>query len=169
MVGQRHDVWLLAGGFSGGTFNRECAVPAGKELFLPIFNSFGIDTPGICGQAGSLSVAELRSGAAGVVDSATIVSVTLDGAPVKNVPRVQSTVFEISLPEVNVFDAPCESFGDVRAGVYSPAVADGYYVRLKPLPAGQHTLKFRTELFESGGSIPQDITYTLNVTPVILK
>ena len=41
-------------------------------------------------------------------------------------------------------------------------MALGYYVFLPPLPAGQHTIRFRGAVPCSGG-FTQDITYTLTV------
>src|SRR5688572_13524708 len=61
MVGQRGDLWFLAGGLFGGTFTRTCAVPEGVTLFFPAVNSVQFDTPGVCGQTGSFSVETLRS------------------------------------------------------------------------------------------------------------
>jgi hypothetical protein len=106
-------------------------------------------------------------------------SVTLDLPPprgrprefresLKNLRRIQSQVFEVALPEDNVFDAPCTGagLGNVPAGIYSPAVDDGFYVRLNPLEIGDHTLHFHAEGLD--GSI-QDVMYNLTVVPVLLK
>lgn len=55
-------------------------------------------------------------------------------------------------------------------GTVFPAVADGYYLMLRPLPAGQHIIKFGGVFF--GG--PLDVTYQVSVTstrsiePVVL-
>lgn len=85
---------------------------------------------------------------------------TLDGKPLR-MQRVQSVVFEISLPKDNIYDtvfgwSPCPQ------GVYSPAVDDGYYVLLLPLKKGSHTLTFHADDF-------LDVTYNLIVVPVKLK
>lgn len=45
-----------------------------------------------------------------------------------------SSLFNITIPEVNRFE--------VDPGVY-PAVVDGYYLMLNPLPLGEHTLKYK--------------------------
>ena len=66
--------------------------------------------------------------------------------------RMQSPAFFVDLPEDNVFGIP--------AGEYGPAAADGYYIRLAPLSAGKHTIKF-------GATKPNgakfDIVYHLTV------
>jgi hypothetical protein len=53
----------------------------------------------------------------------------------------------------------------VPAGVYSPSVDDGYYVLLKPLSVGNHTLHIHAE--STGFTL--DVTYDLTVVPVQLK
>ena len=106
--------------------------------------------------------------AADQIAGATNLSVTLDGKPIKNLqPPVQSTVFAVALPEDNVFDAPCGSIGNVPAGVYSPGVADGYYVLLDPLSTGKHILRFSAQIPRQ--HFAEDVTYNLTIVPVVLK
>jgi hypothetical protein len=121
----------------------------------------------VCGQLESLSVEQLRAISAGAVDAAPNLSVQLDGVPIKKVRRVKSKVFAVALPEDNVFDALCGS-NNVPAGIYSPAVDDGFYVLLDKLSAGKHTLKFSSERFE-GQAGPKNVTYYLTVVPVSTK
>jgi hypothetical protein len=77
--------------------------------------------------------------------------------------------FSVSVTGNNLFDPvvtmppKVRSVKSLHAGVYSPSVADGYYLLLAPLPRGPHTIKFGgTALF---GNVPfsQDITYNLFV------
>jgi hypothetical protein len=169
MVGQRGSVWFLAGVFIGGAGmpTRICSVPEGKALYFPVINSVQINVPNVCGQGpNNFSVRELRSMAAPIIDGATNLSVTVDNA-IKNLRRVKSEVFEVALPEENVFDSLCGGPGSVPAGVYSPAVDDGFYVLLKPLPVGHHTLHIHAESLAF--SVIQDVTYNLTVVKVLLK
>jgi hypothetical protein len=92
--------------------------------------------------------------------------VTVDGVRIKKLTRVQSEVFAVALPKDNVFISPCSPL-PVPANVYSPAVDDGFYVLLDPLPVGPHTLRFHAE--SPAGLLQQDITYNLTVVPVSLK
>src|SRR5712691_8580513 len=134
MVGQRGATLFLASVFTGGTVTRTCSIPQGTMLFFPVINNVNINSPNVCGQdANNISVAKLRAQIAPFIDGATALSVTLDGNSVANVQRVKSTVFEVALPRDNVFNKPCARFGGVPAGIYSPAVADGFYVDLPPL------------------------------------
>ena len=168
MVGQRGSVWFLAGIFGGGTTTRTCAVPEGKVLFFPVINSVNIDTPNVCGQGPDrIPVEDLRAASAAFIDGAANLFVEVDGEPMGNLHRVQSKVFEVALPEDNVFDDPCATLGGVRAGIYSPAVDEGFYVRLKPLGVGNHTLHFHAENPSQG--FTSDVTYNLTVVPVLLK
>jgi hypothetical protein len=70
-----------------------------------------------------------------------------------------SSLFNITMPQVNRYEA--------NAGVY-PAVVDGYYLILKPLPPGEHTLTYKlTQEQKLPGadlsSINGDATYLLGV------
>jgi hypothetical protein len=170
VVGQQGPIWFLAGPFGGGEVERECSIPAGKRLFFPLINSIAFDTPGVCGQEGSLSVAELRTNAADQLDNPENLSVTLDNQSISSFRRTRSPVFEIALPEDNVFDAICEGLGlgNVPGGIYSPAVEVGFYVLLHPLSPGEHVLKFYAEIPGPEGAVV-DVTYVLTVVPVTVR
>jgi hypothetical protein len=169
VVGQHGSVWFLAGVFGGGQPTiRECSVPEGTALYFPVINSINFNTPNVCGQGSdNLSVNELRGFSADFVDGATELSVEVDGVAIKNLRRVKSKVFAVALPEDNVFDSLCVNHGGVPAGIYSPAVDDGFYVLLDRLPAGPHTLHFHAE--NPDQNFIQDVTYKLMVVPVLTK
>jgi hypothetical protein len=78
--------------------------------------------------------------------------------------RVQSQVFDITLPTDNLFG--------IDPGTYSPAIDDGFYVMLKPLSVGTHTLHFESASGGCpliGGPFGVDVTYDLTVVPVSLE
>jgi hypothetical protein len=137
------------------------------SLFFPVVNSVNINTPGVCGQEGSPTVSQLQALSAAFIDKATQLSVTLDGVAVSIPPPIQSEVFAVALPEDNVFDSPCAGLGGVPAGIYSPAVDDGFYVLLDPLSVGNHSLHFHAK--NGSQKFEQDVTYNLTVVPVVLK
>jgi hypothetical protein len=142
MIGQKGSIWFLAGVFGGGKATRDCSVPEDKELFFPIANFVNFNTPNVCGQGPeNIPVEDLRAFSADSTDTITEVSVKLDGNLVGNVRRVKSKVFEVALPGDNVFDPLCSPDYDVPSGIFSPAVDEGYYVKLKPLKPGAHTLR----------------------------
>ncbi len=170
MVGQSGSMWFLAGTFGGGSTTRTCAVPEGTVLYFPVINSVNFNTPNVCGQGpDNIPVEDLRAFSAAFIDGATNLSVEVDGQAIRNLHGVQSQVFEVALPEENVFDAPCigAGLGNVPAGIYSPAVDDGFYVRLNPLNVGNHTFRIHAENPSAGFSL--DVKYSLTILPIILK
>ena len=164
MVGQRGPVWFLAGTFFGGTATRTCSIPEGQALFFPVINSVQINSPGVCGQVGSVGVKALRAAAAPFIDTATNLSVQVDGNAVKTLVRVRSQVFAATFPVDNIFNAPCGGPGTVPAGVYSPSVDDGVYALVMPLSVGSHTLHIHAEV--PSQSFLLDVTYDLTIVPV---
>jgi hypothetical protein len=80
--------------------------------------------------------------------------------------RVLSPLFTYTLSSHdNIWAAVGETLGNppvpVPDGVTTPAVSDGYWVFLEPLPRGKHVLHFHAEF----SGIIEDITYHLNVAP----
>ena len=165
MMGQRGDVWFLTGTLFGGTVSRRCSVPYGVPLFFPIVNSVQVNTPFICTQEGPLSVAEMRAKTAAFIDGISGVTATLDSAPLKGIRRIQSIPFVTALPVDNIFLGPCDR--DSPAGIFSPSVDDGYYVKVDGLSVGTHTLQFTAVNTKTKFNL--NVTYTLDVKPVTTK
>jgi hypothetical protein len=162
-VGQSGPVWFLGGkfcrinDFACGTSNvvRNANVPAGKALYVAVFNS----EDSTLEDAGRQQINDLRAYNADWMDAA-IVSMEVDGEPIPNLKnrfRVQSPAFVFTIPDDNFFTAVGE--GPFTAGSYFPGVDDGVYVMLAPPPLGHHTLHFHGS---SHGFI-LDITYHLYV------
>jgi hypothetical protein len=179
MVGEHGPVWFLYGSWvsvAPGAIVRNCTIPAGKALFFPIYTSSWINTPSVCGDpATNRTVAQLRALALADVEGIGIVSTTVDGVELPglgiNNPefRVASSVFDVTLPEANIFDQPCLGIGNVPKGIYTPAAADGVYTMLKPLPVGKHTIKIK--VFSATNCIIScatllDVTYNLTIVPI---
>lgn len=157
LTAQRGPVWFLAGGtqLMGGT-TRHCAVPEGTALFLPIFtvekDNIGVALP--------RTETALRDLARSDLDGATAVRIEVDGVAIQHVQlfRFTSPVFSITLPQQNLLQATGKSAA--VPGTIFPVVAEGFYVMLKPLPVGEHTISIR-------GSMPKvafalDCTYCLS-------
>jgi hypothetical protein len=71
-----------------------------------------------------------------------------------------SSQFILDIPEVNSYEVPGGSY---------PAVVDGYYLTLKPLPPGEHVLKYnilhkQTVPGQLEKPVSGSVTYLLNVT-----
>ena len=124
--GQTGDVWFLASVF--GTVERTCTIPAHTSLFVGMLN---VETSSL---EGVPTEAEQEATSIFFADHIVDLSCTLDGVPVENLDAFRS------LSQQFTFSAPSPwIFGET--GGTGTAVADGYYVFLKPLAPGQHVLR----------------------------
>ncbi len=157
---QQGKIWFLAGSFGGflgepNPTTRYCRIPAGKALFIPLYNSLWW-TP----EDGPTAAAVRAIANAQVTDPTVTVSLTVDGAPLAD-PfgyRAQSPPggfrFEVlpgSMANL-VFGA--------TTGPRDPAVADGYWVLVNRLTPGHHTIRIEAS---NGGGFALDVTYELEV------
>ncbi len=162
---QQGKVWFLASTFDG-VADRTCEIPEGKAIFLSLggaFLSFSPDFPAAgdtCLQMAT-SVEKVRCDVNNDVPVAPDISfeVTLDGEPVKDLFafRTQSQSGGFTLRVKNPSFLTDLGFA---AGNRTPAVADGYFLFLKPLRSGEHTLTLRMtnlDLSQTG------VNYTLIV------
>lgn len=147
-LNQQGNVWFLASTF-GGVVDRTCEVPAGKAIFLSlggVFLSFAPEFPAAddpCFQMAT-DLERVRCDVNNDVPVAPSISfeATIDGEPVQDLFAFRAQ----SLPGGFTLHAPNPSFLTdlgLAAGDRSPAVADGYFLYLKPLTPGVHTLNFR--------------------------
>jgi hypothetical protein len=142
--GQTGSVWFIAPNYGGGQSDvRYATIPTGKMLFVDVvavFSAFEIEPdPEID------TVEELRQLLTEAIDSVEEIVFTVDGTPVETIEdyRVQSPEFEYTLPDNNMF----QLFGyGTPPGTYYPGVAEGYYVMLAPLSAGEHTIYIFADL-----------------------
>lgn len=156
--GQSGDVWFLAGNFGGAT-TRNCTIPSGKALFFPVVNvvwvQFKTDPPA--------TVKDLRQQLRPALLPSTL-SVTIDGRPVVKPEQYldESTVFTARLPDDNIFGVDDTLCDRDRAGrlACSPSLDLGYYLFVRPLSKGAHTIRF-TAATPVGFSL--DVTYNLQV------
>jgi hypothetical protein len=171
-VGQSGKVWFLGGSFaSSDPVVRDCTIPKGTYLFFPILN-FWADNTG-CPNT-TFSTAELWSFANGAMDSATEMSCTIDGVAVKGLADAPSSPYRVQTPSPNGFSYTLPSTDNILTAfgldcysnttgtpiTVSPVVGDGYYLMLKPLPVGKHTLHFHGAV----GAFVLDVTYHLTVS-----
>ena len=175
MVGQQGPIWFLTGANFGGEtppLTRSCSMPAGDVVFFPVISAFFFNTPNCLQGPENLTVKFMREQIEPFIKSVHNMSVTVDGSPVKPL-RVASTPFPVAIPADNVFNPDgCGTGVPFPSGVYSPSVADGYYVvleNLKPRPQ-PYDIHFHAEA-ESDvlGKTVQDVTYHLTVVSVLSK
>jgi hypothetical protein len=135
------------------------SVPPGVFLFLPLLN---FEADNVCVDP-PLTIDQLKQEAAQVIDATTELHAMLDGSAISDDLfgfRVKSPVFSYVLPPD---DNLAQFFGCDVDGTVTPAVGDGYYLMLPPLPRGQHTIDFGGTL-GSPYDFSLDITYDLTVT-----
>jgi hypothetical protein len=167
-VGQQGPVWFLAGTQgSGKPTVRRCEVPGGKAIFFPVINNayfaFLSDPP-------EQRTAEfVRTTAETGCDSSSIrgLSVTIDGTRVAKPARFvttaeQSPLFQAQLSTDNIFGL---TEGQVPELLLSPAAHKGFYLYLKPLPPGNHIIKWTAtwDCTFGTGTFSENITYELKV------
>jgi hypothetical protein len=173
-AGQSGKVWFLGGTFAVtdngtgvivGEATRDCTIPSGTALFFPV-----IDTEVSTIEGNGDTEAELSALAEFFIDFVVPDSLfcEIDGKAVKNLAdfRVQSPPYTFGpLPDHNIL----EYFGlDAPEGSTSLSVSDGYFVMVKPLAVGEHTLHFGgvQDMTSIGGPVfIQDITYHITVVP----
>jgi hypothetical protein len=158
---QVDEVWFLAGSDSTDPIVRTCKIPAGKSLFFPLINNFyGAflnDPPETRTEAFVRAQASCTEPAE--------ISVSIDDFTVPKPTRFftgesgsQSPFFNVQLPPGNRFGVD-ETV--VPKLVLSPSAEQGYYLFVRPLRAGLHTIRW-----SASGCRPdfsQDITYHLTV------
>lgn len=158
--GQVGQVWFLAGSLVGPA-DRSCTVPTGKALFFPLINfiygAFLNDPPD------TRTDEFLR--AAGRCTEPAYISASIDGSPVPNPADFftgpsgsQSPLFTVQLPPDNLFGLDEATAPRLQL---SPSAEQGYYLFVRPLSAGKHTIRWTASGCTSGNS--QDITYHLTV------
>lgn len=160
-VDQKGPIWYLAG-TTGGFAERECTIPEGKRILFPIINTFCseltdadlikllLEIP----ENEPIPPSQLKSGliscAEFFMDQVDILEVSIDGQDVTNLEesRVQSPLFKIVYPEDNVFGVTANT------GIPQKSIADGFWVLLDGLEAGEHTIEFKGGIssfpFETG-------------------
>jgi hypothetical protein len=161
------NTWFLAGSFGASAVERTCAVPAGTQLFFPVFNAAYLRVPTDPGD----TEAHLFDQAHGYVDAALAdrkfsMVVTVDGKAVPNKSIVRA--------EAGVFSGESPFFvSETNPSGFYEAVTDGLWVTLPALSKGEHTIAWKvsapnadTDPFTAGVQkdfLPQDITYHLTV------
>jgi hypothetical protein len=147
--GQSGNVWFLAGTTSGHA-ERSCTVPADQYFFFPVLTA-------VAWRPGDFETEEEgRALLATFMNEATM-EVVVDGVTIEDPHsyRLQSPLFQFTVPEDNIFDIP-EPY--TRDGI-----SDGFWIMLDPLPPGEHEVRFYGEGDAFGYDFVVDVTYHLTV------
>jgi hypothetical protein len=124
------DTFFLAGTL-GGKAERECTITEGQDILIPIVNTICIKTEEEETEESLLAICT------DITDQTKNLKLRIDGQYVRNLEsyRVTNTeFFTIEAVENNIF----QPLG-LPAGTYE-AVADGYWVLIEGLSAGEHTI-----------------------------
>ena len=122
---------------SGGRSDRVCEIPAGKGLLIPVMEVEVSDkeTPGATEQ-------DLHNAAKKDQDSVNSLYLKIDDKEYSYEDllkyRTHSNVFDVVFPDNGIYG--------VMKGGPSKAVADGFYILTEPIPAGNHTVHFKSSL-----------------------
>jgi hypothetical protein len=160
-VDQKGPVWYLAGfagsteGLPGGSAERHCTIPEGKDILIPVFNTAcaeitdaGLirDALGL-GENEEIPPSQLKEGLTRCTDFIlsfiedlrfSIDGQTLGKEDFDNF-RIVSPQFQIVYPEGNVF-------GQSPTNVKQKAVAQGYWILVEDLEPGEHTIEAASTL-----------------------
>jgi hypothetical protein len=137
-------VLFLAGTTDGSIADRTCTVPAGKAIFFPIINaewsiSEAQANKNACivqASPSGTSNAALRACAVAQMDHVTALDAAIDGVTLRDLKRYRahSPAYDFTVAPGNSL-VPCQGSG-------CHAVADGYWIMLRPLTPGTHTVYF---------------------------
>jgi hypothetical protein len=128
---QKEPVWFLPGTYQHSVI-RYCEIPYGVGILFPILNSE-------CSYAEypQMKTKEELSNCAKKIQDTTVPEfATLNGVKIPKLEnyRIQSDIFNFTLPENNILDLSPQT---------TQAVSDGNWIFLQPLSLGNYELKFK--------------------------
>lgn len=153
-VNQSGNVWFLAGGYGSSKISRKCVIPEGKHIFFPIINMAYWPR-----QGRTITCERVKKGAALNNDNLLLINAELDGNQIPEVSKYR-------IKSDKCFDLLGLIPKKLNAPKIFPSATDGYWLMLKPLTKGKHTLKFSAQYNRVNGTfgqMAQDIEYELEV------
>lgn len=133
---ENNNVWFLAGRSAPGKSERNCEIPSEMSIFLPLNNyecNFW-ENPDIKTIDELLSCPSISLGPAdSIILKLKIDDKEIDQKELKKY-RFATSDFQISIPKDDIFGI--KEFGNTTAS------SDGYWVMIKPLSSGKHTISF---------------------------
>jgi hypothetical protein len=153
-VNQEGPVWFLpdAGGEKGKTIS--CNIPADKSIILPLSNGESDPTDPCASDPGRGPDLVSRITDCALYNRADqeFLKLKVDGKDIRNFEelyRSKSGFFNVTIPE----DATLAIEG-VKPGTYGPALTEGYFLFLKPLSLGPHSIEYEFEESLKEESVP---------------
>lgn len=150
-IGQRGNLWLLAGN-TGGRTVRECTLPAGARALIPVHNTF-------CFPDGQFTEQQCLDAVVADWNSYTLAEATLDGVP-------QVLIDQPAVPGESAFTftVPRNGIFGLRPGLYRASIAAGRWAIVDLGQPGVRTLRVRAR---STSGFMVDVTYRLSVAEVL--
>lgn len=138
---QQGPVWFMPGGSKRVPFVRQCRVPRDRYLFFPVL----------------VTLAEAKDGDS---QRCPLLRETLDQLA-RSAADLRAEVDYHPLPNFTLWRQTTDCFA-VRSGQGKrPAMSDGYWLMLKPLPPGDHVIEFGGRYLADGFS--KEVRYLLKV------
>ena len=134
---QEGEVWFIGASFGSTPM---CTIPKGKAIFFPLagtVNDYPCPDPDFKPARGQSLEDFLTEGIKPIIDQFTNVQLFIDGVSAGNLlgQRVTTHLFQFTgNPDLTAVLDPCIT------GQPQDAVSDGYWVMVRPLPPGEHTL-----------------------------
>jgi hypothetical protein len=172
LIGREDSMVMLVDTSAGGVWNQNCTVSRNEGILIPIWT-------GECNKAekecASYNFEQLSKAARGYDLGKIKGEVKVDSIPIakldvvdyktnviENVSEVYTKEFNATIPEVGLGHIPTE-----KSGIF-PAAAHGWFVFLKPLAPGNHTIYYKnsvepTSLSGAGNVNAAEYTYNLKV------
>lgn len=148
-LGQRGNLWFLVGN-TGGKTSRQCSLPAGSRVLIPLHNTF-------CFADGKRTATQCYEDVARQYASFTSWSAELDGVPqelIDQPPVPGEYVFNVAVPRNGLFD--------FRPGLYRVTAAAGRWTIIDLAVPGVYALRVRS----MSPRFASDVTYQLTVAEV---
>ena len=149
-LGQSGNIWFLYitnGNPIGEPVQRECTIPLGKTIFMPIMSWVCLPFP-------NETVQFAIDGCKEVNDLTDVLRLKIDGVARNDLIKRRASIqaFALVLPDDNIFGVPAN---------VAVAVHDGYFATLPPLGVGTHIVRVQGATTEAG--FTSDVRYRLHI------
>jgi hypothetical protein len=153
--GQSGPVWFLTWPLVDPSAVRRITVPAGKAILFPATNHDSLLDP----LPPNATLDDRRKAAEQIFDWISFTAASVDGVPIKDLTSYAavSPAYDVEVPANNIFGIP--------PGKYGPTFSAGYYILLRPLSVGHHTIEFSFDFFwpPAGKVLSLNTTYEIDV------
>jgi hypothetical protein len=165
LINKEGPVVMLIDPAAGGTHNQKCEISSNQGILI---SAWGAVCSGASKGNEDDTFAELLKCSKVFNQGTVTVNVWVDNKPIAEVKAVDGkTISLINATEVvtkpfNITFPKDSNFVPENPGTHLSAT-DGWYVFLKPLPVGEHTVRYKNAVVGAGNPNNADITYSLTV------